>query len=45
MPLKCKHADYSRFYAEMLCNKYGMPCKVCCVTCNAPEYADEPVKI
>lgn len=24
---KCKYAEFDRYYSEMLCRKYAMPCR------------------
>lgn len=38
---KCKYAEFDRYYSEMLCRKYAMPCRICCVTCRALDLADK----
>lgn len=30
---KCKYAEFDRYYSEMLCRKYDMPCRVACASC------------
>lgn len=38
---RCKYAEFDRYFSEVICRKYGMPCRICCVTCWEPEINED----
>ena len=39
--MKCKQAEKDLYLSESICKKYGMICRVACISCKEPEWEDE----
>lgn len=39
----CKQREWDSYFSEMVCRRYGMACRVCCCSCDRPEWVEDRV--